>query len=414
MFKKKRWICGWILLFLVTGLLGCERQEETPKVEITLMHGWGGTLETHKIMQEIYARFSVENPDIILTRIPYSDSSIAVEKANDMLAVGKMPDIISTNGLSYFLSNAVKRGKALDLMPYIERSPELASAISPAVMEKWTTAGNHIYTVPDALELAGYWYNKQYFQEAGIVDEHGEAKLPSTWEGFLETARRLDVWAKENRPEVSVFALDPMQVIESFCLARIAGEGEAGMAMALHNPGKIDKLLLEPVRQDIEEMYQYSNNTANIENARQLFFDGKSMIYFNGVWDSDILEKSPVFQQIGYANYPLEQGKSLAYVSPSSGYVIGKSLDSRKNEACVRFLCYILSEEVQTKLALETGQAPSNPNFNQEELLSESPLLGMAVNTVNSADVKIETILSVWTAEQMDELEDYIYQNLER
>ena len=102
-------------LLLVLGVVwvsvfgGCSNQEEESPIEITLMHGWGGTLKTHNTMQQIYAEFSEKNPDIVLKCTPYSDSSIAVETANDMLAVGKMPDIINTNGLSYYVANAVKQ-----------------------------------------------------------------------------------------------------------------------------------------------------------------------------------------------------------------------------------------------------------------------------------------------------------------
>lgn len=64
-------------------------------MEITLLHGWGGTLQTHRVMQEIYQEFQDENPDIVFTCIASSDSSIAVDNANELLAVGKTPDIVS-------------------------------------------------------------------------------------------------------------------------------------------------------------------------------------------------------------------------------------------------------------------------------------------------------------------------------
>ena len=90
-------------------------QEEPEVTELTFIHGWGGTVKTHSTMQEIYRAFDEENPDIVLNYQPSSDSNIAVEQANNMLAIDKMPDIVSTNGQSYYVQNAVKRGMALDL-----------------------------------------------------------------------------------------------------------------------------------------------------------------------------------------------------------------------------------------------------------------------------------------------------------
>lgn len=401
-----------VLLLSVCIVSGCQDTEDKEKVQITLMHGWGGTLETHKLMQDIYAEFSVENPDIELISIPYSDSSIAVEKANDMLAVGKMPDIISTNGKSYFVSNAVKQGKALDLMPFIEDNTILKNEIHPSVLATWITDKGKLYTVPDALEVAGYWYNKEYFKKAGLANQDGEVILPKTWDEFFNTVTRLDQWIQTENPNIAVFALDDMQVVESLVLARIAGEGEQGLALVQQAPVSMNNQIINKAVADIVTLYDYSKNVDSIENARQNFGEGKSVIYFNGVWESDLLSGSNMKDQIDYANYPTESGVSLSYVSPSSGYVICNNENRKKVEACVRFLNYILSEKVQTKIALETGQAPSNPNINRDELILEYPMLGNAVSTAYQADIQIKTITSVWSEDKINLLRQYIRQQV--
>ena len=116
-------VAGIAAICIFTGA-GCRQETEEAPVEITLMHGYGGTLESYEMMQEIYDGFSEQNPDIQLKTIEYINNEVAVKKANDMLAVGEMPDILSTNSQSYFVDNAVKTGLALDLMPYIEADPE--------------------------------------------------------------------------------------------------------------------------------------------------------------------------------------------------------------------------------------------------------------------------------------------------
>ena len=89
------------VLLTAAVITGCGRQEEPEVTELTFIHGWGGTVNTHSTMQEIYRAFDEENPDIVLNYQPSSDSYIAVEQANNMLAVDKMPEIVSTNGQSY-------------------------------------------------------------------------------------------------------------------------------------------------------------------------------------------------------------------------------------------------------------------------------------------------------------------------
>ena len=173
---------------------GCRQETEEAPIEITLMHGYGGTLESYQIMQEIYDEFSEQNPDIRLNSIAYINNQVAVEKANDMLAVGEMPDILSTNSLSYIIDNAVKTGMALDLMPYIEEDPEWKEQIHPSVFETWEDEQGHLYTIPDALEWAGYWYNADYLKAAGITDENGDVKIPRTWSEMIGTAEDIRDW----------------------------------------------------------------------------------------------------------------------------------------------------------------------------------------------------------------------------
>ena len=134
-------ILGLILLLIL--LSGCQMSEEAEPVRLSFIHGWGGTLRAHAIMQEIYDEFDEKNEDIILSSQPSSDSSIAVEKANDMLALDEMPNIVSTNGQYYFVENAVKREKLLDLMSYIRSDADFMRLIHPSVLEVWTNTDGY-------------------------------------------------------------------------------------------------------------------------------------------------------------------------------------------------------------------------------------------------------------------------------
>ena len=119
-----------------------------------------------------------------------------------------MPDILSTNSLSYIIDNAVKTGMALDLMPYIEADPEWKEQIHPSVFETWEDEQGHLYTIPDALEWAGYWYNADYLKAAGITDENGDVKIPRTWSEMIGTAEDIQDWINETGQDIAVFSLD--------------------------------------------------------------------------------------------------------------------------------------------------------------------------------------------------------------
>lgn len=398
-----------ISLFVISVMLGgCQMAEHPETVSLTFIHGWGGTLRAHAIMQEIYDEFDAQNEDIILNSQPSSDSSIAVEKANDMLALDEMPNIVSTNGQSNYVENAVKRGKLLNLMTYIRADAEFMKLIHPSVLEVWTNTDGSLYTLPDALEVMGYWYNETYFKEAGIVDENGEVALPKTWEEFYIVCEKLEAWNETSQVLEGVYALENVQVVENLFLARLGGESTDGIIMATDIPESYDTEVFRKVINDFSNIYRYSKNTDSLENARQYFIEGSTAMYFNGVWESEVIQSSERSAEIAYANYPTNYGMTLSYVSPSSGYVIYDSLDERENEAAIRFLKYMLSQETQTRLATETGQAPSNPKVDNQVIAEQYPVLGNALETAHHANIQLKTITSVWSSEAVGILSESI------
>lgn len=404
--KRKKVILGLFLLLIL--LSGCQMSEEAEPVRLSFIHGWGGTLRAHAIMQEIYDEFDEKNEDIILSSQPSSDSSIAVEKANDMLALDEMPNIVSTNGQYYFVENAVKREKLLDLMSYIRSDADFMRLIHPSVLEVWTNTDGSLYTLPDALEVMGFWYNENYFREAGIVDENGEIALPKTWTEFYEVCEKLEAWNRTSGKLEAVYALENVQVVENLFLARLGGESTDGLILATDVPESYDSEVFRNVIKDFGNIFRYSQNTDSIENARQYFIDGSTAMYFNGVWESEVIQNCERSNEIAYANYPTNYGMQLSYVSPSSGYVIYKSRDERENEAAIRFLKYILSQEIQTRIAAETGQAPVNPKVDNQVIAEKYPVLGNALETAHSAGIQLKTITSVWDTEAIEIIESAI------
>lgn len=397
---------------IVTGT-GCRQEKEKAPIEITLMHGYGGTLESYEIMQEIYDNFSEQNPDVRLKTIEYINNEVAVEKANDMLALGELPDILSTNSLSYIIDNAVKTGLALDLMPYIEADKEWREQIHPTVFETWEDEQGHLYTIPDALELIGYWYNEDYMRAAGIVDENGQIDIPKTWDEFMDTAARLQEWIDSSGMDVSVFSLEENQLIEFLFPARLAGDGAEGMMSVQLPEAGISRTALEDTVSDLRTLNVYSQQVDNIESARQRFSEGKTIIYFNGVWESEALEESALKNAFDYAVYPSADGGGISYVSPPSGYLLAKQEDKQKEEACIRFLKYMLSDEVQERIAMETGQAPCNPKVSEEVLAKSGTLFGRSVETVQKAEHQIKTLVCVWDAGKREVLSEYLIPGLE-
>jgi predicted dehydrogenase len=111
-----------------------------------------------------------------------------------MLAADKAPDFISTNGSTQYVSNAIRKNLALDLTPELEADPAFAADVADSTLEALRQPDGAVYTLPDAVEYIGYWYNEALFREAGVTDTgtpEGTVEPPATWEEFWRACDKL-------------------------------------------------------------------------------------------------------------------------------------------------------------------------------------------------------------------------------
>ena len=98
--------------------------------------------------------------------------------------------------------------------------------------------------------------------------------------------------------------------------------------------------------------------------------------------------------------FQLHPGRICLANLPVFGYVLGKSGNEQKEEASIRFLKYMLSKKVQTRILEETEQIPANKQVVLDSYEKEMPRLFQAASLVLSAEDKIEVPDNLWTYEQ--------------
>lgn len=395
--KKNKGILLALAAAALLGLSGCQEGQEEQPTELLLMNGWGGTGADHVAMRDIYTGFMEENPDIRLILDSSPDISITIDKGEEMLAVDRMPDVLSTNGYEDFVKYAVGKGYALDLIPYLEKEEGLSECIPASVLESQMEDGA-LYTVPDVVELSGYWYNKEIFRQAGIE------KNPETWEEFWAMCQQLQNWSEQEQNQVVPVVMEAGQAAFAFTGARIAGEGREGLKMLEKKPENFQHPAIEAALKDLIRIYEYSGNMStslNENDALDAFNKGKVAMYFNGVW-ANVMISSKI--PAGFSNYP--EGVCLETIT--SGYVLSNTQGEKKTEAAIRFLKYILSEEVQRRILRETKQVPVNQNISYLDFKEELPLLIEAVETSKKAEIKVQSLRSAWGAEIVDWMQEHI------
>ena len=400
--RKKRMVIFILFCFLLTA---CSTVSKDESVSISFMHGWGGSGFDHVGMRELFAEFEALNPDVHIVYDTSPDLGIVMEKAADMLAVDKAPSIISTNGNVQYVSNARKKGVALNLMPYLQEDETFASDISPHILQALQEPSGEIYTLPDAVEYIGYWYNASLFRQAGITDTgtpNGKVVLPRTWEEFWNACDAL----AEISPQTGAVPLQ-LQVSQMgfFLGARLAAVSADALNYMQKDSPVCHREDAELAVSELVNALSYDVRRGTALDIRQIFFDGKSAIYIDGVWANTEFTETTTKQEIRYAAFPGLCGETIAYANPATGYVISSDGSQKQIDASIRFLKYMLSEDVQKQIVIKTHQAPSNPKISEPWIHEQVPILAEAMQVCQEADQQILTLYTVLPAKKSAQLE---------
>lgn len=386
-------------LCLVLLLTGCQSNPQE-LTEITFLHGWGSTEADHETMRQIYRDFETENPDIKINMISMPTSDEVVRKTEDMVMVGTLPDIVflGGKGIDSIYQYMVDHSYALDLMPYLREDEEFASNLAPANLEYWTTDDGKLYSVSDVLILGGgYWYNKEIFQSAGVTS------IPKTWNEFETACRKIENWAGKMNNGVQPMHLSAEGYL--YFTNHIMASMDTSI---IHDEIPLEADTLFSVLDVLKNVHEHSvgkSGNYTYRDETSLFNDGKLAIYVNGVWGAAMIGED---LDVAYALMP-GNGKSICCESAGAGYILGSTGDQKRQEASVRFLKYMLSREVQTRILLETQQVPANPNVHIEDYADLMPRFSQAVATAQQAEIKIEIPEQLWANQQTQVFSEYIF-----
>lgn len=396
-----------MLLFI--GLLaGCGKQQSV-QVEITVIHGWGSTEDDHAAMRNIYRGFEEENPDIKLRLVSMPTIEEMIRKVEDMITVGETPDVVflGGKGRDSVYRFMTENDLALDLMPYIEEDEVFKNNLSPVNLNYWTTEDGKLYTVSDVLLLSGgYWYNEDIFRQAGIYE------IPETFEEFEEVCKKLEEWAEreENGVEALQIPAEGYLYFTDYIVA--GGDGSASEKINENEILIEERQMLETLKR-LKSIYAYSGVKAqnySYLDEISMFNEGKLAMYVNGIWADSAIDTG---MNVKYALLPAGEGRTMSCESACLGYVLGDSGEEARKEASVRFIKYMMSDEVQERILRETGQMPANPNVSLQDDNKEMQRFCLAADTVLSADRKMEVPENLWENRRKDIFIEYILEVLE-
>jgi multiple sugar transport system substrate-binding protein len=335
-FKVKRPL---LILFLITLMVAVALGAAT-KVKFWHMYLSGPSKE---IMDEIIAQFnethkgSIEVEDLAISFWDYWD------KIRVAMAAKQEPDVFLHD-----LGNVGMRastGILLDLKPYL-----VAAGFEPdeiffeGPLEMCSYRGG-IYALPLETDVRLLFYNKGLFRQAGLDPD----KPPTSWEELLSFAEKLNVLDKNGEYEIVGF--NPLYG-QSYFWMYVWGKGEDFITedgkVVVNSPGIVQALqewvaLINKL--GLEKLLAFGANFG--WGAADAFIAGKvGMGIQVGNFITDLATYAPDLDYgIVQIPYPVQNA------TWSNGFSLELSSRSRNKIEAVEFALYLLSDEVQLKLA---------------------------------------------------------------
>jgi len=310
--------------------------EEQPKeVTITLWQQAASTPQSTLDMQE---RFQKDYPHIKLNIVETPDTG--TEAVIAAIAAGNAPAAISMGAptiMSYIYRNAL-----LPIDDFIAETPDFAN-FDPKQVDAFKVNGKR-YAVPYDKYVMGFYYNKKLFAEAGVTS------TPTTWEEFLETAKKL---TKPEKQQYG-FALNAIQWGSWHFETWVWG---AGGDLTKQNPdGTLELTFTDPAAIKAAEFYRtlkkekviQSDETKNLEALNKDFALGKAaMIYdsINAGTLAKFVDLGAKAEDIGYFAFPKGPSGQAYTQDGANAFVIPVTNDENVAKAAWTYIMYSNSKE---------------------------------------------------------------------
>jgi multiple sugar transport system substrate-binding protein len=179
--SSKKLIPHFVLLTLLMLSVMVVRAQDTTEITVA---AWAGEAE-ERGFREIIERYQAENPNVTVT-LELLPAANALEQIDVRLAAGQAPDIVRVG----FRGDAIhyaQGGGVIDLTPYLEDGD--IEDFLPATMELMTYQDG-IYGLPLNTDTFGLFYNRAYFEQAGITPPMS-AEECWTWDEFIQIAHQV-------------------------------------------------------------------------------------------------------------------------------------------------------------------------------------------------------------------------------
>ena len=369
-------ITGLFSLILLTGCNNIRQTKESGITHITFWHGINPP-ENRVVFQKLVDKFNQNNPNIELESLYIGQPDAQLPKILAATVSNQPPDIL------WFVPQIAGKlnqlGALLPLGDWLNNST-IKSEIDPAMFDSMKLHG-HTLSVPFATNNAAVFYRPSLFKQAGITE------VPQTWSQLQQVAKKLTrnrdngdrpsqhgIFLSLGKEEWTVFTWLPF----------IYSAG--GDLLAAEKPNLVNKGAIAALQFGADLVKDGVAVLSPPERGYEIdsFIAGKVAMQITGPWTLAQLKPA----NIDYDVFAIPVAQQPAAVIGGENLFVFKTTPERE-QASLKFLEYILSEQFQTTWALETGYLPVNLRSQQSEayqnFVEQNPVIKVFLDQMHYA-----------------------------
>lgn len=325
------------------------------------------------VFNKLVSKFNQTHPDIQVESIFIGQPELP--KILTAVVGNVPPDILAYDPQT--TGQFAELGAIQPLDDWLEKLP-LKSEVLPNLFEQ-LRLNDHIWSIPLYTANLGIFYRPKLFQAAGITE------TPKTWEELREVAKKLTIDRNgDKRPEQYGMLLplgkQEWTVFSWFPFLLSAG----GDIVDNNRPNLTNQAAIDALQfwQNLIKDGSATLSPPERGYEEDAFVSGRVAMQITGPWTYII--KSNVDYQV----FPMPAKVKPATVSATGVMYLMKTTPVRE-QAALKFLEYVLSEQFQTEWSIGTGFLPVNKKSLESEayqrFISKQPVLNVFMKQMSDA-----------------------------
>lgn len=346
------------LMLLVIG--GCQQSVDrgNSPIKLTLWHCINPP-PNRDVFQKLVDKFNQKNPDIQVESLYIGQADQVMPKILTAVIGNASPDILWYD--PSITGRLVELQAIQPIEEWLNESP-LKSQIDPVLLETMVL-NNHTWSIPFYTNNVGIFYRPSLFKSAGINT------LPTNWQELRAVAKKLTVDKNRDGQKDQYGMLLPLGkgewTVFTWLPFMFSSQGELleDNKPTLNNEGALIALnFWATLLKDGSAI----NSLPERGYEQDAFIAGKVAMQLTGPWTLNYLNSTGV----DYGVMPIPINQKAATSMGGANLFVMKTKPKRE-QAALKFLEYVLSEDFQVQQAIGTGGLPINIKSQENKLYQE-------------------------------------------